>query len=51
MPMLITAVKEAGLLLVSSGKLNCVPGNVALQEEKGVDAIIVNRLFKYNGNL
>ena len=48
MPILIQTVKESGLLLVSSGKLNLNPANVRLQEEKGLDATIVNKLFKYN---
>lgn len=48
MPLLIKAVKEAGIMLISSGKLNSDPDNIRLQVEQGVDGIVLNRRFKYH---
>lgn len=38
-------------MLVTSGLLNGVPANVVLQKANGVDAIIADRIFRYNSSL
>ncbi|KAI9032077.1 PLC-like phosphodiesterase [Hyaloraphidium curvatum] len=47
-PSLIGTIKEGGLLLATFGEANADPENVRLQESCGVDAIMVDNVFKYN---
>ncbi|KAI9094038.1 hypothetical protein DFS34DRAFT_251563 [Phlyctochytrium arcticum] len=48
MPTLIQTIKESGLILATCGSANDEPANVSIQEENGVDAIVVNHIFRYN---
>ncbi|KAI8920122.1 hypothetical protein DFJ77DRAFT_451202 [Powellomyces hirtus] len=47
-PILIKTIKESGLLLATCGNANNLPANVRVQDTHGVDAIIVNDVFRYN---
>jgi CDK inhibitor PHO81 len=48
LPVLINTIKESGLLLASFGRENENESNVRKQETAGVDAIVVNRVLRYN---
>ncbi|KAJ3164895.1 phosphate system positive regulatory protein pho81 [Geranomyces variabilis] len=47
-PILIKTIKESGLLLATCGDANNIPENVRVQDTHGVDAVIVNGVFRYN---
>ncbi|KAJ3009142.1 ADP-ribosylation factor protein 3 [Thoreauomyces humboldtii] len=45
-PVLIKTIKESGLLLATYGQTNNNPSNVSVQDQYGVDAVIVSGVFK-----
>ncbi|KAJ3151166.1 phosphate system positive regulatory protein pho81 [Geranomyces michiganensis] len=47
-PILIKTIKASGLLLATCGDANNLPENVRVQDTNGVDAVIVNGVFRYN---
>ncbi|KAJ3044483.1 phosphate system positive regulatory protein pho81 [Rhizophlyctis rosea] len=47
-PVLISTIKESGLMLATFGSANEDPQNVKVQEGFGVDGIIANNVFRYN---
>ncbi|KAI8896637.1 hypothetical protein BC833DRAFT_596827 [Globomyces pollinis-pini] len=51
MPVLIQTIKESGLILGTFGNKNKDQENISMQEQNGVDAVIVDGIFKYNMNV